>query len=76
MMMDADVKVRCNAGYGEVTPERVNSQNGYRRSGTPGAGTAGLAIPKLRTGSYFPSFASTTAGPNGRWPRSWRPVTC
>jgi putative transposase len=30
-MMDADVEARCNAGYGEVTPERVNSRNGYRR---------------------------------------------
>jgi transposase-like protein len=30
-MMDADVEVACNAGYGEVTPERVNSRNGYRR---------------------------------------------
>ena len=30
-MMDADVEVRCNAGYGEVTPDRVNSRNGYRR---------------------------------------------
>ena len=30
-MMDADVEARCNAGYGEVTPDRVNSRNGYRR---------------------------------------------
>ena len=30
-MMDADVEVRCNAGYGEVTTDRVNSRNGYRR---------------------------------------------
>ena len=30
-MMDADLEVRCNAGYREVTPERVNSRNGYRR---------------------------------------------
>ena len=30
-MMDADVEVACNAGYGEVTPERVNSRNEYRR---------------------------------------------
>src|SRR5690348_15559397 len=30
-MMDADVEVACNAGYGEVTPDRVNSRNGYRR---------------------------------------------
>src|SRR2546423_12081046 len=26
-MMDADIEVACNAGYGEVTPERVNSRN-------------------------------------------------
>ena len=30
-MMDADVEVACNAGYGEITPERVSSRNGYRR---------------------------------------------
>ena len=30
-MMDADVEVACNAGYGEVSPDRVNSRNGYRR---------------------------------------------
>jgi putative transposase len=29
-VMDADVEVRCGAGYGEVTPDRVNSRNGYR----------------------------------------------
>src|ERR1700722_16523055 len=33
-MMDADVEVACNAGYGEVTPDRVNSRNGYRRRRT------------------------------------------
>jgi transposase-like protein len=27
-MMDADMEIRCNAGYGKVTPERVNSRNG------------------------------------------------
>ena len=56
-MMDADVEVRCNAGYGEVTPERVNSRNGYRRGERDTrAGTVELAIPKLRQGSYFPGF--------------------
>jgi transposase-like protein len=56
-MMDADVGVRCNAGYGEVTPDRVNSRNGYRRrEWDTRAGTIELAIPKLRSGSYFPSF--------------------
>jgi putative transposase len=56
-MMDADVEGRCNAGYGEVTPERVNSRNGYRRrEWDTRAGTIELAIPKLRQGTYFPEF--------------------
>jgi putative transposase len=56
-MMDADVEVRCGAGYGEVTPDRVNSRNGYRRrEWDTRAGTMELAIPKLRHGSYFPAF--------------------
>ena len=56
-MMDADVEVRCNAGYGEVTPDRVNSRNGYRlREWDTRAGTVELAIPKLRQGSYYPEF--------------------
>ena len=56
-MMDADVEARCNAGYGEVTPDRVNSRNGYRqREWDTRAGTIELAIPKLRAGSYFPAF--------------------
>ncbi len=56
-MMDADVEVRCNAGYGEVTPDRVNSRNGYRRrEWDTRAGTIELAIPKLRSGSYFPGL--------------------
>jgi transposase-like protein len=56
-MMDADVEVRCNAGYGEVTPERVNSRNGYRlREWDTRAGTIELAVPKLRQGTYYPEF--------------------
>src|SRR5581483_7341896 len=56
-MMDAEVEARCGAGYGEVSPDRVNSRNGYRmREWDTRAGTVELAIPKLRQGSYFPSF--------------------
>ena len=29
-LMAAEVEVLCNAGYGEITPERTNSRNGYR----------------------------------------------
>jgi putative transposase len=56
-MMDAEVEAACGAGYGEVSPGRVNSRNGYRaREWDTRAGTVELAIPKLRHGSYFPSF--------------------
>ena len=56
-MMDAEVETACGAGYGEVSPSRVNSRNGYRaREWDTRAGTVELAIPKLRHGSYFPSF--------------------
>ena len=56
-MMDAEVGTLCGAGYGEVSPERVNSRNGYRaREWDTRAGTIELAIPKLRQGSYFPGF--------------------
>src|SRR5690348_16343739 len=76
-MMDADVEVACNAGYGEVTPDRVNSRNGYRRrEWDTRAGTIELAIPKLRAGSYFPGFLEHRRRPSGRWPRWWPRRTC
>jgi putative transposase len=56
-MMDAEVEGICGAGYGEVSPERVNSRNGYRaREWDTRAGTVELAIPKLRQGTYYPEW--------------------
>ena len=56
-MMDAEVEELCGAGYGEVSPERVNSRNGYRRrEWDTRAGTVELAIPKLRQGTYYPEW--------------------
>ncbi len=56
-MMDAEVEQLCGAGYGEVTPDRVNSRNGYRRRDwDTRAGTIELAVPKLRQGSYYPEW--------------------
>jgi transposase-like protein len=56
-MMDAEVEGICGAGYGEVSPERVNSRNGYRRrEWDTRAGTIELAVPKLRQGSYYPEW--------------------
>ena len=45
------------AGYGEKNPLRQAQRNGYRdRDWQTRAGTVELRIPKLRTGSFFPSF--------------------
>ena len=41
--MDAEVEAACGAGYGEVSPQRVNSRNGYRaREWDTRAGTVEL----------------------------------
>ena len=56
-LMGAEADALCGAGYGERSPERVTTRNGYRdRSWDTRAGTVSLAIPKLRTGSYFPDW--------------------
>ena len=56
-LMSAEADAICGAGYGEVSPRRVNSRNGYReRRWDTRAGTIELAIPKLREGSYFPDW--------------------
>src|SRR2546429_1794873 len=56
-LMNADVEAICDAAYGERTPERTNSRNGYReREWDTRAGTIELAVPKLRRGSYFPDW--------------------
>ncbi len=56
-LMGAEVDVRCNAGYGEVTAERVNSRNGYRhRPLDTRVGTIDVAVPKLREGTYRPDW--------------------
>jgi putative transposase len=57
MLMDAETTAICGADYRERTDERANSRNGYReRALDTRAGTIELAIPKLRKGSYFPSW--------------------
>jgi putative transposase len=56
-LMSAEADALCGAGYGERTAERTNSRNGYRhREWDTRAGTIELAIPKLRSGSYFPDW--------------------
>ena len=56
-LMAAEVDVLCGAGWGEVSPDRVNSRNGYRaRRFDTRVGTIDLPVPKLRQGSYFPDW--------------------
>jgi putative transposase len=56
-LMAAEADAACGAGYRERSEERVNSRNGYRlRDWDTRAGSIELAIPKLRSGSYFPDW--------------------
>jgi putative transposase len=56
-LMELDTEGLCAAAYGERSPERTNSRNGYReRLWQTRAGAVDLKIPKLRKGSYFPGF--------------------
>jgi putative transposase len=56
-LMGAEADALCGAAYGERSPERVNTRNGYRsRRFDTRAGTIELAIPKLRTETYFPDW--------------------
>jgi putative transposase len=56
-MMELEIEARTGAAMGARSPERVNHRNGYReRAWETRAGRIELAIPKLRKGSYFPSF--------------------
>ena len=56
-VMEAEVSARIGAGRYERSEERSTQRNGYReRAWDTRVGTVSLAIPKLRTGSYSPSF--------------------
>jgi putative transposase len=56
-LMEAEVSAQIGAGRYERTDERTTQRNGYRtRPWETRVGTLELAIPKLRQGSYFPSW--------------------
>ncbi len=56
-IMDAEVELVTGAAKGARTALRETHRNGYRdRDWDTRAGRIELAIPKLRKGSYFPSF--------------------
>ena len=56
-LMEAEVSGLIGAERGERSEERLTHRNGYRpRRWDTRAGELELAIPKIRRGSYFPSF--------------------
>lgn len=66
--MEAEVSQRTGAAHGERSATRENHRNGYReRPLETRLGTLELSIPKLRQGSYFPTFME----PRRRWERAF-----
>ena len=56
-LMELEVGAHTGAGYDQKDPQRLVQRNGYRdRDWETRAGTVELRIPRLRKGSYFPSF--------------------
>jgi putative transposase len=56
-LMNLEVEALTGAPAGVRSPERLTHRNGYReRAWDTRAGRIDLAIPRLRKGSYFPTF--------------------
>jgi transposase-like protein len=56
-LMDIEAQAQCGAERNERNEDRVNQRNGYRdRDLQTRIGSLALRIPKLRQGSYMPSF--------------------
>lgn len=67
-VMNTEVEQMCGASYGARSGERQNQRNGYRpRPFETRLGSLELQIPKLRSGSYFPSFLE----PRRRWEKAF-----
>ena len=67
-VMETEVSALCAAAYGARTEERQNSRNGYReRDVETRLGTLPLEIPRVRQGTYFPSFLE----PRRRWEQAF-----
>ena len=56
-LLSADADAVVGAEWGQPSPDRLTHRNGYRhRDLDTRAGTIDVAIPKLRSGTYFPEW--------------------
>ena len=56
-LLSADADTVCGAQWGQQDPQRQAQRNGYRyRPLDTRLGTIDVAIPKLRSGTYFPEW--------------------
>jgi len=56
-LLSADADAVVGAEWGQPSPARTAQRNGYRhRNLDTRVGTIDVAVPKLRTGSYFPDW--------------------
>lgn len=57
LIMESEVELQCGAPHGQRSESRTNQRNGYReRTWDTRTGQIELRVPRLRQGSYFPSF--------------------
>ena len=57
-LLSADADTVCGAQWGQQDPQRQARRNGYRyRPLDTRVGTIDVAIPKLRSGTYFPEWS-------------------
>jgi len=56
-LCSAEADAVCGAEYGVASPDRTNQRNGYRhRDLDTRTGTIDVAVPKLRSGTYYPEW--------------------
>ena len=71
-LMEVEVCELIGAERGERTEDRATHRNGYRpRRWDTRAGEIELQIPKIRQGSYFPSFPFSRASAPSRRCSAW-----